>query len=124
MVVQLGNEGITTIDNLVDFEKYIIQQVEDSLRRLGGRIPDPTPNAALGATIPTPPFVFGAKSQKQLLAACDIVKYYETTGQGITTSNISWDMVINNFEAQWKALKKLKKKETSQTPPISSMTCQ
>ena len=73
LVVQLGNEGITTIDNLVDFEKYIIQQVEDSLRRLGGRIPDPTPNAALGATIPTPPFVFGAKSQKQILAACDIV---------------------------------------------------
>ena len=31
-VVQLGNERITTVDNLVDFEKETIQQVADSLR--------------------------------------------------------------------------------------------
>ena len=72
-VVQLVNEGITTIEYLMDFYKDTIQQVTDSLRRPVGRIPDPTPNAAPGATIPTPPFVFGANSQKRLLAACDIV---------------------------------------------------
>ena len=52
-VVQLGNEGITTIANLVDFEKYTIKQVADSIRRLGGSIPDPTSNTAPRATIPT-----------------------------------------------------------------------
>ena len=30
-VVQLGNEGITTVDDLVEFEKDTIQQVADSL---------------------------------------------------------------------------------------------
>ena len=41
--MQLGNEGITSVDDLVDFEKENIQQVADSIRRPAGRIPDPTP---------------------------------------------------------------------------------
>mgnify|MGYP000426590370 FL=1 len=72
-VIQLQAEGITSVDDLIDFDKDTLQQVADNLHRPGGRIPDPTPNAVAGATIPTPPFVFGAKSQKRLLAACDIV---------------------------------------------------
>ena len=64
---------------------------------------DPTPNAAPRAKIPTSPFFFKAKPQKRLLTACEIVQYYDTTGRGITTSNILWNTVINNFEAQWKA---------------------
>ena len=119
----MGNEWITTIDDLVDFEKYIIQQVEDSLRRLEGRIPDPTPNAAFGETIPTPTFILRAKSQKQLLAARDIVQYYETTGQGNTTSNISWNMVIKKFFGTLESAQGTKKKETSQTSPRSPMPC-
>ena len=58
-VVQSGNEGVATIEDLVDFEKDTIQQVADSLMRPGRRILEPTPNTAPGATIPTPPFVFG-----------------------------------------------------------------
>ena len=99
IVVQFGNEGITTVDDLVGFHKDTIQKVADSLRRPGGRIPDPTPNAAPGAKIPTPPFFFRAKYQKRLLAACDIEQYYDTTGRGITTSNIQWNSVIKTFEA-------------------------
>ena len=68
-VVQLGNNGITIVDNLVDFDKDTIQQVADSLRRMGSRIPDPTPNASPMAMIPTPPFVFRENSQKGLLDA-------------------------------------------------------
>ena len=83
-------------------------------------IPYPTPNAAPSGTIPTPPFVFGAKSQKQLLAACDIVRYYETAGRGITTANISWNMVINNFEAQWKALRERKGGDGPDVPNITN----
>ena len=94
-VVQLGNEVIMTVDDMVDFDKDTMQQVADSLQRPGGRIPDPTPNVAPREKIPTPPFLFRAKSQKQLLAVCDVVQYYETTGQGITTANISRNMMIN-----------------------------
>ena len=63
-VLQLWREGIDSVDDLSDFDKDTLQQVADNLRRPGGRIQDPTPGAVVGATIPTPPFVFGAKSQK------------------------------------------------------------
>ena len=119
-VVQLGNEGIKTVEDLVDFEKYTIQQVADSFQRPGGSIPDPTPNTAPGATIPTPPFVFGTKPHKQILAACEIVQYYQTTGRGITTSNIQWNLVIKNFEAEWKALKEQKKGDEPDDPKITN----
>ena len=60
--VQLEKEGITTVSDLVDFDKDSLAQIASNLCRPGGRIPDPTPGAADGVTIPTPPFVFGAKS--------------------------------------------------------------
>jgi hypothetical protein len=118
-VIQLQNEGIETVDDLIDFDKDTLQQVADNLRRPGGRIPDPTPGAAPGATIPTPPFVFGAKSQKRLLAACDIVRYYETTGRPLTTVNIQWSTVIKNFTEQWKALKDHKLGDLPEVPKVT-----
>ena len=72
-VLRLVNEGMTTVGDLVEFDKDTMQQVVDSLRHPVGRIQDFTPNAAPEATVPIPPFVFGAKSQKRLLAVCDIV---------------------------------------------------
>jgi hypothetical protein len=118
-VMQLQNEGIFTVDDLIDFTKDTLQQVADNLRRPGGRIPDPTVGAAAGATIPTPPFVFGAKSQKRLLAACDIVRYYEETGRPLTTANIQWNTVIKNFIEQWNALKDRKKGDIPEVPKIT-----
>jgi hypothetical protein len=49
-VVQLQQEGITTADDLVDFDKDTIEQISANLRRPAGRIPDPNPAAAPGAT--------------------------------------------------------------------------
>jgi hypothetical protein len=117
--IQLQNEGISTVDDLNDFDKDTLQQVADNLRRPGGRVPDPTPGAAAGATIPTPPFVFGAKSQKRLLAACDIVRYYEETGRPLTAANIQWNSVIKNFGEQWKALKDRKTGDLPEVPKIT-----
>ena len=57
---QVQIEGITTSSDLADFEKETLQQTADNLWKPGGRVPDPNPAAAAGATIPTPPFVFGA----------------------------------------------------------------
>jgi hypothetical protein len=118
-VIQLQNEGISIVDDLVDFDKDTLQQVADNLRRPGGRVQDPTPGAVVGATIPTPPFVFGAKSQKRLLAACDIIRYYEETGRPLTAGNIQWNTVIKNFGEQWKALKDRKAGDLPEVPKIT-----
>jgi hypothetical protein len=61
-VIQLQAEGITSVDDLIYFDKDTLQQVADNLCQPGGRIPDPAAGAAMGATIPTPTFVFRAKS--------------------------------------------------------------
>ena len=74
--IQLQNEGILTVADLVDFDKDTLSQIAENLRRPGGRIPDPNPAAPAGTTIPSPPFVFGAKSQMRLRAACDLIRCY------------------------------------------------
>jgi hypothetical protein len=104
-VVQLALEGIKSINDLADFDKDALQQLADNLRHPGGRIPDLNPAAAAGVTIPTPPFVFGVKSQKQLAVACDLVRYYNTIGRPLSAVNMQWESVMKNFEVQWKALK-------------------
>ena len=118
-VLQLQHEGISSVDDLADFDKDSLQQVADNLRRPGGRVPDPNPGAAPGATIPTPPFVFGAKSQKRLLVASNLVRYYDTVGRTITAANMQWNTVMKNFEVQWKALKDRKDDEEPDVPMIS-----
>ena len=61
-VMQLRAKGIEAVADLADFQKDSLQQLVDNLRHRGGCIPEPNPGAPAGATIPTPPFVFGAKS--------------------------------------------------------------
>ena len=73
MIAQLVLEGIAFLDDLKDFDKYSLKQVAYNLRNPGGRIPHPDPAAAANATTQMPPFVFGAKSQKRMLEACEIV---------------------------------------------------
>ena len=104
-VVQRQVEGITTIQDLADFDKDTLQQLAENLRKPARRILDPNPVAAAGAMKPTPSFVFGAKSQHRISVACEIVHYYNAVGHDITTANMQWTQVIKNFEDQWKALK-------------------
>ena len=63
-VIQLRPEGIEPVADLADFNKDSLQQLADKLQCPGGHVLDPNPGAPVAATIPTPPFVFGAKSQK------------------------------------------------------------
>ena len=92
-MVQIQQEGIQSVADLADFDEDSIQQLADNLRECGGRIPDPDPNAAEGTTIPTPAFTYGAKSQKQLTVACDLIRYYQTVGRDLTAANIQWNQV-------------------------------
>lgn len=116
---QLATEGIVEVSDLAEFNETSLKQLADNLRRPGGRIPDPNDNAVPGATIPTPPFIFGAKSQKRLLVATDLMKYYAETGRELTAANIAWTHVMQNFEIQWKALKDKKEDDPPDVPKIS-----
>jgi hypothetical protein len=104
MVLELVNEGINTVDDLAEFDKDTIGQVAYNLHR-----------PAVGAG----PFVFGAKSQKRLIVACELVRYYETVGRPLSAANPQWNTVMKNFEIQWKALMDKKDKDEPDTPKIS-----
>ena len=91
----------------------------DKSRKPGGRIPEPNQNTAQGETIPTPAFIYGAKSQKRLAVACNLIRYYQTVGRDLTASNIQWNQVMSNFEIQWKALKERKDEDD---PEVSKIT--
>ena len=65
------------------------------------------------------PFVVGAKSQKRLWVATDLVKYYDTIGRDYTAANLQWTNVMKNFEIQWKALKVKQTEESPETTKIS-----
>ena len=73
-VVQLGTEGISTVDDLLDFDKENLQQVAQNLRRPPGA----------GAV----PFTFGAKSAKRLLAASNLIRFYDAIGRDPTAANM------------------------------------
>ena len=104
-VVQLQTEGITTVDDLEDFDEDDIDQVSSNLRR---------PPGGAGA------FTFGAKSQKRLLIACHLVRYYNTVGRTLTAANMQWTHIMKNFSEQWKSLQERKAEDDPETPKISS----
>jgi len=73
--LHIANEGIVTVGDFSDFNKDSISQIADNLRRTGGRVANPAVNTVDNATIPTPPFVFGAKYQHCLRVSCDLVRF-------------------------------------------------
>ena len=117
-VTQLGNEGIVSVSDLAEFTEDSIKHIAENLRRPTGRVADPDPNAAEGATIPQPPFTFGAKSQMRLVAAADLIRYYDATGRDLTPGNIKWDPIVKTFKHHWQALKD-RKEDDIEVPKIS-----
>ena len=118
-MLQLQSEGITLVSDLADFNKDSLQQLADNLRRPGGHVPDPYPAAQPGSTIPTPPFVFGAASQRHIAVACDLVKYYITVGCDLTVAILQWNTAMKIFDIQWTTLKEKKGDDSPETPKIS-----
>ena len=118
-VVQLANEGISNVEDLADFKEDGLKQLADNLRRPGGRVPDPNPAAGAGATIPTPAFVYGAKSQMRIGVMCNLVRYYKDTGRDITPAMMQWTQVGKNFAEQWKALERKAKDDAPDVPKIT-----
>ena len=119
MVMQLQAKGITSPNDLMDFDKDTIKQIAENLQCPAGRIPDPTPGAATGVTILTPPFVFGAKSIMWLMVVTKLVWYYMMVGRPLTPANMAWNTVMRNFNEQWKALEERKENENPDIPKIT-----
>lgn len=113
------DKGITTASDLANFDKDNMKQVAENLLCPGGPVADPDPATDVGAIIPTPPFIFGAKTQLRLKAATEIVMCYETVGRELTTPNLQWNSVIMNFAEHWKALKARKTEENPDVPKIT-----
>ena len=120
-VMQLSNKAISTISDLVEFDRSSLQQISGNLCRPGRRIPDPTLGADPGATIPTPPFVSGEKSQTRLEVACNLIRFYETTGRALTASNIAWAPLMRCFGKIWKNMKDNRKADEPNTPTINKV---
>ncbi len=118
-VVQLVEEGIDEVIDLAEFDKAALTQVADNLRQPGGRIPNPDALAPAGSTIAQPPFAFGAKAQKRLLAVCDLVRYYVMINRALTAQNMQWEPVMRNFTESWTSLKDRKEGAAPEVPKIS-----
>ena len=116
---RLAVEGLTAVTDLQDFDDDTFKQLVENLRKPGGTIPDPNPQAPQGAVIPTPAFVIGAKSQTRLKTAMDIAKYYGTVNRDLTAANMRWTPVIRNFQEHWKALVDRKDEDDPDVPKIS-----
>ena len=69
---RLEQEGIASPIDLKDFDDEALKIVQENLQCLAGRIANPNLNAN-GATIPTPAFVFGARSQTCLATTAKCV---------------------------------------------------
>ena len=118
-VVQLEDEGLLSLDDLTEFDDNAIKEIAANLLRPTGRIPDPNPGAADGATIPQPPFVFGAKSQQRLKAATELTRYYATVDRPLTPASMRWIYVVSNFKDAWDLLVKRSKED----PPLVIRLC-
>ena len=117
---QIATEGIVVVDDLQDFDKETFRQLADNLRRPGGRVLHPdAAQAALGVTIPTPPFVFGAGSQKRLTVMANLVRYYFSVAVATSATNMVWTTIGRNFEQQWEAIIEKKAATMPAVPKIS-----
>ena len=119
-VIQLQTEGLSGVEDLEEFDKETIEGIASNLRRRpAGRVADPNPGAAAGATILTPPFACGAKSQQRLIHATKLLRFYDTVGRAVTAGNLQWTPVMKNFSEQWKALEDKKGGDEPDVPMVS-----
>ena len=96
----LREEGIDSVDDLLEFDKTAIEQIASNFRRRA------------------PPVTFGAKMQKRMIEACDLVRFYHDIGRVWTPANLRY-VTIRNFSQQWKSLMDRKEGDQPEVPKIS-----
>ena len=70
---KLVEEGIERPEDLAQFDAKAMEQIRKSLLHPAGRVEDPEDEER---TIPTPPFVIGAKSLQRMIAMADLIRFY------------------------------------------------
>ena len=102
--VAITQEGLEDLSDIVKFDEKILKQITNNLRCFRVRVPNPELNAAVGATILTPPFIFGAKIQLSLKAVFEIYLYYKRTNCSLSVTNMCWNPIIKTFTEHQKSL--------------------
>ena len=117
--VKLQEEGLQTVDDLVNFDDETMKQVAHNLRYHNDRVPDPNPGAAAGATILRGPYQLGAISMRRIKEAGQYVQYLMDTGRERTAANMRYNPVIKHFALQWKALEQKRDDDKPSEPKPS-----
>lgn len=112
-VGQLALEGITTVDDLAEFEDGDFKQLVNNLK-YPPQIPDPANAANL---IHDTPYVVGAKSLRRLKVAAAAVRYYQSIDRTTTPGSMNYSTTLKHFEQQWQALTR----RTEETPPSTPL---
>ena len=113
----LMQEGITTVEDLEEFNDDDLKAVRDNLKKPSGTIP--APNGEANQRIPSPAYVIGAKSFKRIKIAAAAVRYYFTIGRAITAENMCFIPVLKNFGEQWEAIVEKSKNDIPDVPKIT-----
>jgi hypothetical protein len=102
-VAALVVEGISSVQDLEEFESEDFKQLVSNLR-------SPTGDG---------PFVLGAKSLKRLKVAAKAVRYYTAIGRELSAGNMHYTNVLKNFDMQWNALVQRNDDDAPSTPKIT-----
>ena len=95
---QMGVEGISSVVDLHAFLKDDIEAIARNFDR-PGRVVNGGGNLVNQAA-----YVFPIKSQKRLLIAVELARFYEQTNRVVTPAMMMW-LVMKNFKIQMDALK-------------------
>ena len=113
----LMTEGISTVEDLGEFEDKDFKTILDNLHKPGGTIPD---LVDANNRIPTPSYVIGAKSLKCLkIAAAAAIRYYEAVGRECTVANMYFQNVLKNFGEEWEVIMQKKSEDEAEVPKIT-----
>eukprot|EP00957_Ditylum_brightwellii_P044207 3354660-Ditylum_brightwellii.AAC.1 len=119
-LVELGEEGIKAAKDLAKFDKDTWKQVVENLKRPGGWMKNPHKDANKShAMVPQTPYLFRAKTQKRLLEAYELMRYYEMVGCRVTVLNTVYKTIIKSFTNQWARLKDRKQQTQPEVPKIT-----
>ena len=115
---QIQVEGITQVSDLAELDDDGFDTLTANLRKPVGRVPDPNPHAAAGATIPTPPFVFGVKSQLRLNSGIRFPEYSYQDTVDTTLKNIRSGAYsrVTKSQTQFASLPKIERRIRASAP--------
>lgn len=119
---QLATEGITVVDDLAEFNDEDFKQMVYNLAHPPATVVPADPAAVppvLAHTIPTDPYILGAKSLRRLKIAAKAIRYYQSVQRATDSSNMHYVRVLSKFELQWEAIIAKGKEDEPDVPKVT-----